>query len=106
MDLRCGNVVILGLVVCAVPAGAWSFTAIAQWAANADQDTLGALRVTGVVPSESTGSGCRPLASPSLVTDGDQAWEDASFSTVRFLFLCWGHGGPASGSQPDHGGTP
>ena len=38
----CGHrlAVILGLAVCAVLAGARSFTAIAEWAADADQDTL------------------------------------------------------------------
>jgi DDE_Tnp_1-associated/Transposase DDE domain len=46
--------VILGLAVCAVLAGARSFTAIAEWAADADQDTLRRLGLTGTVPSEST----------------------------------------------------
>src|SRR5215471_15272323 len=46
--------VILGLAVCAVLAGARSFTAIAEWAADADEQTLARLGVTGVVPSEST----------------------------------------------------
>ena len=46
--------VILGLAVCAVLAGARSFTAIAEWAADADQDTLRRLGVAGAVPSEST----------------------------------------------------
>jgi hypothetical protein len=46
--------VILGLAVCAVLAGACSFTAIAEWAADADAETLGRLGVTGAVPSEST----------------------------------------------------
>jgi predicted transposase YbfD/YdcC len=46
--------VILGLAVCAVLAGARSFTAIAEWAADADQDTLRGLGVTRAVPSEST----------------------------------------------------
>jgi predicted transposase YbfD/YdcC len=46
--------VILGLAVCAVLAGARSFTAIAEWAADADQDTLRGLGLTGTVPSEST----------------------------------------------------
>jgi predicted transposase YbfD/YdcC len=45
---------ILGLALCAVMAGARSFTAIAEWAADADEQTLQALGVTGVVPSEST----------------------------------------------------
>ena len=47
-------VVILGLVVCAVLAGARSFTAIAEWAADADEHTLARLGVSGPVPSEST----------------------------------------------------
>jgi predicted transposase YbfD/YdcC len=46
--------VILGLAVCAVLAGARSFTAIAEWAADADRQTLARLGVTGAVPSEST----------------------------------------------------
>ncbi len=46
--------VILGLAVCAVLAGARSFTAIAEWAADADEQTLAKLGVTGAVPSEST----------------------------------------------------
>ena len=45
---------ILGLAVCAVLAGARSFTAIAEWAADADEQTLARLGVTGPVPSEST----------------------------------------------------
>jgi DDE_Tnp_1-associated len=45
---------ILGLAVCAVLAGARSFTAIAEWAADADAETLARLGVTGAVPSEST----------------------------------------------------
>ncbi len=46
--------VILGLALCAVLAGARSFTAMAEWAADADGETLRVLGVTGVVPSEST----------------------------------------------------
>jgi predicted transposase YbfD/YdcC len=46
--------VILGLAVCAVLAGARSFTAIAEWAADADAETLAKLGVAGTVPSEST----------------------------------------------------
>src|SRR5580704_15147908 len=46
--------VILGLAVCAVLAGARSFTAIAEWAADADEQTIAKLGVTGAVPSEST----------------------------------------------------
>ena len=46
--------VILGLAVCAVLAGARSFTAIAEWAADADNETLAGLGVRGAVPCEST----------------------------------------------------
>jgi predicted transposase YbfD/YdcC len=46
--------VILGLALCAVVAGARSFTAIAEWAGDVDGATLDALGVTGRVPSEST----------------------------------------------------
>src|SRR5579875_3291873 len=42
------------LAVCAVLAGARSFTAIAEWAADADEQTLARLGVTRAVPSEST----------------------------------------------------
>jgi predicted transposase YbfD/YdcC len=45
---------ILGLALCAVVAGARSFTAIAEWAADADRQTLRVLGVAGRVPSEST----------------------------------------------------
>jgi DDE_Tnp_1-associated len=45
---------ILGLAVCAVLGGARSFTAIAEWAADADEETLARLGVAGTVPSEST----------------------------------------------------
>jgi hypothetical protein len=45
---------ILGLAVCAVLAGARSFTAIAEWAADADEQTLRVLGAGGVMPSEST----------------------------------------------------
>jgi predicted transposase YbfD/YdcC len=46
--------VILVLAVCAVLAGAQSFSAIAEWAADADEETLARLGVTGPVPCEST----------------------------------------------------
>ena len=45
---------ILGLALCAVVAGARSFTAIAEWAADADGQTLRMLGITGAVPSELT----------------------------------------------------
>ena len=46
--------VILGLAVCAVLAGARSFTATAERAADADEQTLARLGVSRAVPSEST----------------------------------------------------
>ncbi len=46
--------VILGLAVCAVLAGARSFAAIAEWAADADEQTLARLGMRRAVPSEST----------------------------------------------------
>ena len=46
--------VILALAVCAVLAGARSFTAIAEWAGDAGEETLARLGVSGPVPSEST----------------------------------------------------
>src|ERR1035438_3647417 len=46
--------VILGLALCAVVVGARSFTAIAEWAADADEQTLRMVGVRGAVPSEST----------------------------------------------------
>jgi hypothetical protein len=46
--------VILGLALCAVVGGARSFTAIAEWAADADEQTLRVLGTGGSVPSEST----------------------------------------------------
>src|ERR1700683_2569358 len=52
--VRHGLAVILGLALCAVLAGARSFTAIAEWAADADQATREALGSTGVVPVECT----------------------------------------------------
>ena len=45
---------ILGLALCAVIAGARSYTAIAEWAADADGQTLHMLGITGAAPSEST----------------------------------------------------
>jgi hypothetical protein len=52
--IRYRLVIILRLAVCAVMAGPRSFTAIAEWAADADEQTLARLGVSGPVPSEST----------------------------------------------------
>jgi predicted transposase YbfD/YdcC len=52
--LRHGLPVILSIAVCAVIAGARSFVAIAEWAAQASPAAVAKLGVTGEVPSEST----------------------------------------------------
>ena len=52
--LRHGLPVILSIAVCAVIAGARSFVAIAEWAAQASPIAVAKLGVTGEVPSEST----------------------------------------------------
>src|SRR5664279_4387058 len=52
--LRHGLPVILSIAVCAVVAGARSFVAIAEWAAQASPAAVAKLGVTGEVPSEST----------------------------------------------------
>jgi DDE family transposase len=44
----------VGPALCVVLAGARAFIAIAEWAADADEQTLRMLTVTGAVPSEST----------------------------------------------------
>ncbi len=44
--------VILALAVCAVLAGARSFTAIAEWAADTDEATRAGLGIGGAVPCE------------------------------------------------------
>jgi hypothetical protein len=46
--------VLLALAVCAVLAGARSFTAIAEWAADTDEATRAGLGISGAVPCEST----------------------------------------------------
>jgi DDE_Tnp_1-associated len=50
--------VILGLALCAVVAGARSFTATAEWAADADEQTLYMLRTGSRVPSGIDGGPC------------------------------------------------
>jgi predicted transposase YbfD/YdcC len=52
--LRHEITVILALAVCAVLAGARSFTAIGEWAADASDQVLSVLGVEGEVPCEST----------------------------------------------------
>ena len=66
--------VILGLAVCAVLAGARSFTAIAEWAADADQATLDGLGVTGPVPCESTFRRVLQSLDADALDDAAGAW--------------------------------
>jgi len=66
--------VILGLAVCAVLAGARSFTAIAEWAADADQATRDALGVAGVVPCESTFRRILQQLDADALDDAAGAW--------------------------------
>src|SRR6185437_12132008 len=56
--------VILALAVCAVLAGARSFTAIAEWAADTHEATRAGLGIGGAVPCEST---IRQLALDALL---------------------------------------
>jgi predicted transposase YbfD/YdcC len=66
--------VILSLAVCAVLAGARSFTAIAEWAADADQATLDVLGVIGVVPCESTFRRTLQSLDADALDDAAGAW--------------------------------
>ena len=65
---------ILGLALCAVLAGARSFTAIAEWAADADQATLDALGVAGAVPCESTFRRTLQALDADALDDAAGAW--------------------------------
>jgi predicted transposase YbfD/YdcC len=66
--------VILSLSLCAVLAGARSFTAIAEWAADADQATRDALGITGVVPCESTFRRTLQTLEADALDDAAGAW--------------------------------
>jgi predicted transposase YbfD/YdcC len=66
--------VVLALAVCAVLAGARSFVAIAEWAADADQATLAGLGVTGRVPSESTFRRTLQRLDADALDDAAGAW--------------------------------
>ena len=52
--VRHGLATVLTLAACAVLAGARSFVAVAEWAADIDPDTRAELGLPGPVPSEST----------------------------------------------------
>jgi predicted transposase YbfD/YdcC len=66
--------VILGLAACAVLARARSFTAIAEWAADADQATLDGLGVSGPVPCESTFRRVLQSLDADALDDAAGAW--------------------------------
>jgi predicted transposase YbfD/YdcC len=74
---------ILGLAVCAVLAGARSFTAIAEWAADADQGTREALGVTGVVPCESTFRRNLQHLNADALDDAAGAWAEQRTTPVH-----------------------
>jgi hypothetical protein len=103
--------VILSLAVCAVLAGARSFTAIAEWAADADQATRDALGVTGVVPSESTFRRTLQNLDADALDDAAGAWAQqrtAPAPGARRMIAVDGKtlrgsglaGGPVKGNQP------
>jgi predicted transposase YbfD/YdcC len=75
--------VILGLAVCAVLAGARSFVAIAEWAADADQATLDGLGVTGAVPSESTFRRVLQSLDADALDDAAGAWAQQRTAPAR-----------------------
>jgi predicted transposase YbfD/YdcC len=66
--------VVLGLAVCAVLAGARSYVAIAEWAADADAATLAELDAGGVVASESTFRRTLQRLDASVFDDAVGAW--------------------------------
>ena len=71
---------ILGLALCAMVAGAPSFTAIAEWAADADGHALRMLRITGECPRNRRSGG--PAA------PGRQHLDASSGSSGRWLTPC------------------
>lgn len=75
--------VVLGLAVCAVLAGARSFVAIAEWAADADQATLDGLGVTGVVPCESTFRRVLQSLDADALDDAAGAWAQQRTAPAR-----------------------
>jgi hypothetical protein len=70
-------VAVLGLAVCAVLAGARSYVAIAEWAADADEATLAELGVGGVVPCESTIRRTLQNLDADVLDNGLGAWAQA-----------------------------
>jgi predicted transposase YbfD/YdcC len=66
--------VILALAVCAVLAGARSFVAIAEWAADADEGTLAGVGVSGRVPCESTFRRVLQRLDADALDDAAGAW--------------------------------
>jgi predicted transposase YbfD/YdcC len=97
--------VILGLAVCAVLAGARSFTAIAEWAADADQGTREELGVTGVVPCESTFRRTLQNLDADALDDAAGAWAQqrtAPPSGARRMIAVDGKTlrGSAAGTEP------
>jgi len=69
--------VVLGLAVCAVLAGARSYVAIAEWAADADAATLDGLDAGEVVACESTFRRTLQRLDASVFDDALGAWAQA-----------------------------
>jgi predicted transposase YbfD/YdcC len=71
---------VVGLAVCAVLAGARSFVAIAEWAADADEATRAELGVTGAVACESTFRRTLQALDADALDDAVGAWAQARTS--------------------------
>lgn len=65
---------IVGLATCAVLAGALSYTAIAEWAADTDEATLTRLGAAGAVPAESTIRGVLQALDADALDDPAGGW--------------------------------
>lgn len=72
--IRHGLPGVLGVALAAVVAGARSFTAIAEWAADAAPAALVQLGITGKVPSESTIRRCLQRLAPDDLDELLGAW--------------------------------
>lgn len=80
--LRHGLAGVLAVTLSAVLAGAKSFTAIAEWTADAGPDALARLGVTTAVPSESTIRRCLQRLTPDKLDGLIGAWMWLRTSTI------------------------
>ncbi|MGB7359874.1 MAG: transposase family protein, partial [Mycobacterium sp.] len=72
--IRHGLTGVLAVALSAVLAGAQSFVAIAEWAADAAPEVLARLGVTGVAPCESTIRRCLQRLAPDELDQLIGAW--------------------------------